>query len=144
MISITGRLIGMQKPLFEPYLDGSDDWTLSELIEMVVLEATTILNAPPHNAEFLQSVNARLAIAPASISEDKPSEKAANDSQIGEAIASALQAFEEDVYLVVLDNEDVMDLDDQIELKPDSQVTFVRLVPLEPVSPADQLDSQDF
>jgi len=33
--------------------------------------------------------------------------------------------------LVVLDSEDVMDLDDEIELRPDSQVTFVRLVPFD-------------
>ncbi len=138
MITITGRLIGMQKPLFEPwsiaiepYLDGNDDWTLSELIEMVILEATTIFNNPPQDATFLQSVNARIAIANTSISEAIASDQTAMDLQIGEAIASALQAFEEDVYLVVLDNEDVMDLDDEIELKPESHVTFVRLVPLE-------------
>lgn len=137
MITITGRLIGMQKPLFEPwsieiepYLDGNDDWTLSELIEMVVLEAATIFKTPPHDKAFLQSVNAQITIPAVSVSKDAQSEQAAMDSQIGEAIASALQAFEEDVYLVVLDNEDVMDLDDEIELKPDSKVTFVRLVPL--------------
>ncbi len=140
MITITGRLIAMQKPLFEPwsieiepYLDGNDDWTLSELIEMVILEAATIFTTPPHDATFLRSVNARIAIPSVSDSGNPQSDQTAVDSQIGEAIASALQAFEEDVYLVVLDNEDVMDLDDEIELKPDSQVTFVRLVPLEEV-----------
>jgi hypothetical protein len=127
----------MQKPLFEPwsiaiepYLDGNDDWTLSELIEMVILEAATVFKTPPHDATFLRAVNARIAIPEVSDSDNVKSDQTAMDSQIGEAIASALQAFEEDVYLVVLDSEDVMDLDDEIELKPDSQVTFVRLVPL--------------
>ena len=143
MITITGRLIGMQKPLFEPwsiaiepYLDGNDDWTLSELIEMVILEASTVFKEPPHDPAFLQSVNALLAFQATSSasgppSSEPPADPASMESQVGEAIGNALQAFEDDVYLVVLDSEDVMDLEDEIELRPDSQVTFVRLVPFE-------------
>ena len=138
MITITGRLIGMQKPLFEPwsiaiepYLDGNDDWTLSELIEMVILEASTVFKDPPHDPAFLQSVNALLAIQTTDAASAIPTDQASMESQVGEAIGNALQAFEDDVYLVVLDSEDVMDLDDEIELRPDSQVTFVRLVPFE-------------
>jgi len=148
MITITGRLIGMQKPLFEPwsiaiepYLDGNDDWTLSELIEMVILEASTVFKEPPHDPAFLQSVNALLAFQATSSASGPPSSESPNsepptdqasmESQVGESIGNALQAFEDDVFLVVLDNEDVMDLDDEIELRPDSQVVFVRLVPFE-------------
>jgi len=138
MITITGRLIGMQKPLFEPwsiaiepYLDGNDDWTLSELIEMVILEASTVFKDPPHDPAFLQSVNALLAIQTTDAASAIPTDQASMESQVGEAIGNALQAFEDDVYLVVLDSEDVMDLEDEIELRPDSQVTFVRLVPFE-------------
>jgi len=143
MITITGRLIGMQKPLFEPwsiaiepYLDGNDDWTLSELIEMVILEASTVFKDPPHDPAFLRLVNALLAIQTTSAASEPPSSEPTTDpasmeSQVGESIGNALQAFEDDVYLVVLDSEDVMDLEDEIELRPDSQVTFVRLVPFE-------------
>jgi len=138
MITISGRSIGMQKPLFEPwsiaiepYLDGNDDWTLSELIEMVILEATTIFKEPPHDPAFLQSVNALLAIQATSAASAIPTDPASMETQVGEAIGNALQAFEDDVYLVVLDSEDVMDLEDEIELRPDSQVTFVRLVPFD-------------
>ena len=138
MITITGRLIGMQKPLFEPwsiaiepYLDGNDDWTLSELIEMVILEASTVFKDPPHDPAFLQSVNALLAIQTTTAASAIPTDQASMESQVGESIGNALQAFEDDVFLVVLDSEDVMDLEDEIELRPDSQVTFVRLVPFE-------------
>jgi hypothetical protein len=128
----------MQKPLFEPwsiaiepYLDGNDDWTLSELIEMVILEASTVFKEPPHDPAFLQSVNALLAIQTTDAASAIPTDPASMETQVGEAIGNALQAFEDDVFLVVLDNEDVMDLDDEIELRPDSQVIFVRLVPFE-------------
>jgi len=136
MIIITGRLIGIQKPLFEPwsieiepYLEGDDDWTLSELIEMVMLEASTIFRQPPHAPAFLRAVNA-IGTLPTS-SASSANESTLIESQVGEAIGSALQAFEEDVFVVVLDQVDIMDLDDHIELHPDSQVTFVRLVPIQ-------------
>jgi len=136
MITITGRLIGIQKPLFEPwsieiepYLDLDDDWTLSELIEMIILEASTIFREPPHAPAFLRAVNA-IAFLPTS-SALSANEATLIESQVGEAISSAIQAFEEDVFVVVLDQEDIMDLDDHIELHPDSQVTFVRLLPMQ-------------
>jgi hypothetical protein len=136
MISITGRLIGIQKPLFEPwsiaiepYLDGSDEWTLSELIEMVVLEASTIFKEPPHEPTFLRSINAMVVSELAPSPDVTCEEQSPMESEVGEAIGNALQAFEEDVFLVVLDGEDVMHLEDEIDLHPDSQITFVRLVP---------------
>lgn len=47
-----------------------------------------------------------------------------------EAVATALQAFEDGIYLVVLDGEEQRDLDKQVHLGPDSKLTFVRLVML--------------
>jgi hypothetical protein len=44
-----------------------------------------------------------------------------------EAVGTALQAFEDGLYLVFLDEEEQRDLDKQVFLRPDSKLTFVRL-----------------
>ena len=47
-----------------------------------------------------------------------------------QSIAAALQAFEDGIYLVFLDDEEQRDLDKQVFVRPDSKLTFVRLVML--------------
>jgi hypothetical protein len=47
-----------------------------------------------------------------------------------DAVATALQAFEDGIYLVFLDEEEQRDLDRQVFLRPDSHLRFVRLVML--------------
>ena len=46
------------------------------------------------------------------------------------AVATALQAFEDGLYYVFVDEEQESDLDAVLYLRPDSTVTFVRLVAL--------------
>jgi hypothetical protein len=48
----------------------------------------------------------------------------------GRAIGTALQAFEDGLYLVILDGREQRDLDEQVFPKPDSHLTFLRLVML--------------
>lgn len=48
----------------------------------------------------------------------------------GQAIGTALQAFEDGLYLVVLDGREQRDLDEQVFPGPDSHLTFLRLVML--------------
>jgi hypothetical protein len=47
-----------------------------------------------------------------------------------EAVGVALQAFEDGIYLVILDGEEQKDLDRQVHLHEESQLMFVRLVML--------------
>jgi hypothetical protein len=42
------------------------------------------------------------------------------------AVAAALQAFEDGLYLVVLDGEEQRDLERQVQVGPNSRVTFIR------------------
>lgn len=46
------------------------------------------------------------------------------------AVANALQAFEDGIYLVVLDGEEQRDLDREVHLNVDSHLVFLRLVML--------------
>lgn len=47
-----------------------------------------------------------------------------------QAVGAALTAFEDGLYFVFLDGAQQKSLNQQLFLKPDSQVTFIRLVPL--------------
>lgn len=49
---------------------------------------------------------------------------------VEEAIGVALQAFEDGLYLVIVDGEEKRSLDAQVFVKEDSSVAFVRLVML--------------
>jgi hypothetical protein len=45
-----------------------------------------------------------------------------------EAIGTALQAFEDGLYLVIVDGEEQRDLEARVYVRPGSRITFVRLV----------------
>ena len=47
-----------------------------------------------------------------------------------QAVANALQSFVDGIYLLILDGEEQRDLNREVHVDDDSQVTFVRLVML--------------
>ena len=48
------------------------------------------------------------------------------DEQV--AVATALQAFEDGLYLVIIDGHEQRELDCEVYLTPESHITFLRLV----------------
>ena len=46
-------------------------------------------------------------------------------------VAKALKAFREQVYFLLVDGQQFMDLDSEIELKADSKIFFLRMLPLQ-------------
>ncbi len=49
---------------------------------------------------------------------------------VNEAIATALEAFEDGLYLVIVDGQEQRSLDGQVFLNADSKIAFVRLTML--------------
>jgi len=47
-----------------------------------------------------------------------------------DAVEAALQAFEDGIYLVILDGRELRALDEEVALRPDSALTFLRLTML--------------
>ncbi len=45
-----------------------------------------------------------------------------------EAVRTALEAFQDGLYLVIVDGEQITDLDTPVPVRPDSRIMFVRLV----------------
>ena len=135
---ISGKAIGRRKPLFAdwsipipPEWDGDGDGgvTLRDLITRIVREEIEGFRKRQHDRQFLRALTANeieLAAEKGKI-EMGGSEVGLQAVDDDESIATALQAFEDGMYLVVIDEEEKKELDQQIYLTPDSHVTFIRL-----------------
>jgi hypothetical protein len=135
-ITISGKALGKKKPLFADWsIPFPPDWgdgdhlTLRELITRIVLTEV---------AAFKERQQERRVARVLSVAEiERGMDRGKVDSGGSEleqevdeqtAVATALEAFEDGLYLVVIDGEEQRELDAQVYLRPDSRVTFVRLV----------------
>jgi len=135
-ITISGKALGKKKPLFADWsIPFPPDWgdgdhlTLRELITRIVIDEVTAFKDRQEERRLAR------ALSVSEIEESMERGKIDSggrelDQDVDEetAVATALEAFEDGLYLVVIDGEEQRDLDAQVFLKPDSRVTFVRLV----------------
>ena len=139
MITIRGKALGNRKPLFEDFSlppprdsgDGDGPLTLRTLITHVVSSEVQAFQKR-QDARRLDRV---LSLTQLELGERKgkisPEGRGPNypptDVDVETAIATALEAFVDGLYLVVIDEVEFTDLDAIVNLKPDSRVTFIRL-----------------
>ena len=137
---ITGNAIGKRRPLFEDFSvpappditndeGGGGGLTLRELIAHVVRHEVAAFRKRQEARKFLRVLSEREIDAGAQ--RGKIESGGSNLSQPvdeDQAVATAHQAFEDGLYLVLIDGEEQRELDRQIYLKPDSRITFIRLV----------------
>jgi hypothetical protein len=137
VLVISGKSLGSRRPLFAdfsvplpPELErGEGGVTLRDLITTIVRQEVQAFRLRQEERRLVH------VLSPREI--DRGIEEGKIDSggrdlnqQVNEeqAIDTALQAFEDSLYLVVIDGHEHRGLDQQIYLKPDSRVTFIRLV----------------
>ncbi|HBO43078.1 MAG TPA: hypothetical protein DD670_03920 [Planctomycetaceae bacterium] len=136
MLTIRGKSVGARKPLFAdfavappPGLRDDGGITLRDLIDHVVREEV---------AAFQKRQRDRLTfrvLTAGQISEGVErgkvesggSEIQPQDVDPNAAVGTAIQAFEDGLYFAVIDERQAEDLDRQVFLQPDSQITFIRL-----------------
>ena len=137
MITVSGKALGSRRPLFADWsvpfppdlAGGGDNLTLRDIISRVVRAEVEKFNARQVENQTLRLLTAKQiqdAAAKGKVDvggREYPPQKADPDA----ATAAALTAFEDGLYLVVLDEEEQRELDREVYLKPDSRVTFVRL-----------------
>ncbi|MBX3386770.1 MAG: hypothetical protein KF768_09380 [Phycisphaeraceae bacterium] len=142
MLTISGKVLGIRRPLFadwavppppRPSKDhgGDSGLTLRDLIEHVVRAEVAAFETRQEarrldrvlTARQIAEGEARGRVAP----EGRNIQQSVN---IDEAIGGALQAFEDGLYLVIVDGAEHRDLDARVFLTPDSRITFLRLVML--------------
>jgi hypothetical protein len=139
MITISGKALGRKKPLFAdwsiplpPGLDKSGGrLTLRDLIAHVVRGEVEAFRERHQKRQLLRALTAgdiEKGAARGKVDMGGRDLKQPVDEE--EAVAVALQAFEDGLYLVIVDGEEQRDLDREVYLRPDSRLTFVRLVML--------------
>jgi hypothetical protein len=135
MLTISGKALGRKKPLFADFsVPPPDDLgdggvTLRDVLDRVVRSEVAAFRKRQENRQFLRALTAREieAGAEAGKIDSGGSEVPLQDVDDDEAVAAALTAFEDGIYLVVIDGQDYRELDAQVHLEPDSRLTFVRL-----------------
>jgi hypothetical protein len=139
MITINGKTIGQRKPLFADWSipfppdlrEGGDRLTLRDLISRIVRAEVEAFRRRQHDRQFLRALTEKQIAEGADKGKvDMGGRKLQQAVDDEEAVATALQAFEDGLYLVVVDGEEQAELDREVHLRPDSRVTFVRLVML--------------
>jgi hypothetical protein len=136
MLTIDAKVLGRKKPLFSDWSmplppntgGGGDPWTLRKLITHIVLEEVAAFRQRQEERKLIKALTAAQieeGIAKGKVDRGGRDLKQKVDPEA--AVATALQAFEDGIYLVVLDGAEQRDLDKEIYVQPDSRVTFVRL-----------------
>ncbi|HEX2476926.1 MAG TPA: hypothetical protein VHK01_19390 [Lacipirellulaceae bacterium] len=135
-LTISGKAIGARRPLFADWsVPLPPDWgdaggqTLRDLIGCVVRSEVRAFRERQSERQVLRALTAREIAAGAEKGkiEMGGSEVPIQSVDEDEAVAVACQAFEDGIYLVVIDGEEQRQIDREIHLRPDSHVTFVRL-----------------
>ena len=137
MLAVQGRTLTRKEPLFPEFRvalppeveRGSSGITLRALLERVVRHELAAFDARQNERRFLRALTERQIDAAA-----RAGKVAAGESDVPvvaleaeQAVATALLAFEDGLFLVFLDEIEQKDLDRQVFLKPESRLMFVRL-----------------
>jgi hypothetical protein len=105
--------------------------TLRALISRIVAQEVAAFRERQERRSLVQVLSAReIADGAAKGKVDSGGRELHQVVDAGQAIATALRAFEDGLYLVILDGKEQRDLDEQVFPGPDSHVTFLRLVML--------------
>ena len=138
MLTISGNAIGKRRPLFEDFSvpappelgdeGGGGGVTLRDLIAHVVRHEVAAFRKRQEARQFLRVLSEREIES--GVTRGKIESGGSDISQQvdeEQAVATAHQAFDDGLYLVLIDGEQQRELDRQVYLQPDSRMTFIRL-----------------
>ena len=135
-LTISGKTLGSRKPLFAdwsipfpPEWSGDGRLTLRDLIDRVVRSEVRAFSERQAERRIFRALTARQIAEQAEKGRVEMGGREIPELPVDEeeAVAVATQAFEDGIYLVLIDGDDQRELDREIYVKPDSQVAFVRL-----------------
>lgn len=136
---ISAKALGRRKPLFADWSiplppdwsnrDGDGGITLRDLIDRIVREEVRSFRKRQHERQFLRVLTAaEIEVAAekgkVQMGESEVPMQSIDDDQ---AVATALQAFEDGLYLVIINEVEHKSLDQQIYVTSESRITFIRL-----------------
>jgi hypothetical protein len=135
-LMISGKAVGAKRPLFADWsIPFPPEWrdagglTLRDLISRVVRAEVAAFRERQEERKTFRALTARQIEEGTERGkiEMGGSEIPPQPVDAEEAVAVACQAFEDGLYLVVIDGDDHRELDREIHVRPESRVTFVRL-----------------
>jgi hypothetical protein len=138
-ITIEGKVLGRKRPVFPDWVfdlpaewqDPTEDLYLRDFVARVVQQEVAAFKerqAAQRLTRVLSSAEIQQGAAKGKVTAGGRQLDQAVDTRA--AVEAALQAFEDGLYFVFVDGRQHQALDDVIHLRPDSRVTFLRLVAL--------------
>src|ERR1700677_810881 len=139
ILTISARAVGKRKPLVPDWQvpwppeehDAGEPVTLRQLITRIVLQEVEAFKQRQDRGQVVRILTERQIEK--GLAKGRVDSGGRNLHQLvdpDQGVAAALLAFEDGLYLVILDGEEQRELDRQIYLQADSHVVFVRLVML--------------
>ena len=137
MPTISGKALGRRKPLFADYRvplpasANSGEFTLRDLLAHVVTAEVAAFRERQEERKLLKALSAsQIAEGVAKGKVEMGGRDAEASVDESAAIATAIEAFTDGLYLVVLDDEEIKSIDQLVRVTPESRITFVRLAML--------------
>jgi hypothetical protein len=136
VLTISARAVGRRKPLvpdwqvpLPPVERGAGEpLTLRQFITRVVLQEVEAFKQRQDERRLVRILTEREMEAGLEKGRvDSGGRELRQEVDPEAAVAAALQAFEDGIYLVVLDGEEQRELDREIHLQEDSHLVFLRL-----------------
>lgn len=138
-LTIQGKQLGSKRPLFPdlsmPYPPDlgrrGGRTTLRDLVDEIVRQEVAAFREQQEERRLVQVLSqADITKGAQQGKIDSGGRDLKQDVDADAAVATAFQAFEDGLYYVFVDDQQQIELDATLYLKPDSTVTFVRLVAL--------------
>jgi hypothetical protein len=138
-LTISARVMGRRKPLVPDWQvpwppeghTGGEPLTLRQLLTRVVLREVEAFQQLQQERRLVRILTERQIEEGMSKGRvDSGGRELHQPVDADSAVATALQAFEDGIYLVILDGEEQRELDREVHLQPDSHLALVRLVML--------------
>jgi hypothetical protein len=138
-LTISTRALGRRKRLlddwsipFPPeFADGGEPLTLRHLITRIVCREVAEFKDRQEKRRMVEVLSAR-AIEEGAVRGKIDSGGRRLDQKVEEeeAVGVALQAFEDGLYLVLIDDREYRNLDAEVFVRPESRITFLKLIML--------------
>ena len=138
-ITIEGKVFGQRRPLFADWSlplppeweQGSERVTLRDFITRLVLEEVHAFQDRQEQRQMVQTLTqADIERGLQKGKVDSGGRDAVAEVDPQQAVASALLAFEDGLYYIFIDAQQQERLEQEVYVRPDSHVMFLRLVAL--------------
>jgi hypothetical protein len=139
MITVQAKTFGQRRhplyefqlPPWEPGATAGSPLTLRDLITRIVHAEVDAFHARQLDNTFLRALTAdEIAVGASAGAVRSGGSEVQQEVDPQLAVATALQAFDDGIYYVVIDGSQCRSLDEQVFVVDDSSVVFLRLVPL--------------